>query len=246
MPKLEMMDGTQLEILEVFGLDSVDIRPLDPKELERFDKGWDRLTSIFDTPGRQSYFDQVDKNTALVAAMAYKKFSGKEFQGVNPKTGFGFRWAMPDDVFSQAGDVLYDHNWATAGRRNWMAGVAVDVGTYEAATYEVLRDVALQDHWTMLMYGIKCDHPSPKVKAFYMDINHDDMPIQHIEPNIRNSEHHLHKFGVAYYIPPNTPFKTGLLFETGALGQDAVRPVALTFITSTRALDLTINRPVAV
>lgn len=220
---------------------------LNEKEKKVFDRAWEFLSVEWTTRGPIKVWGEREKKWALQSVQAYKaaETTHPEFQGLNPTTGFGMRRPLPEDLFG-ATTVIWDHNWSTAGRRSWMGGgAAIDAGTYDASSRLRLTDTA-NIHWAFSFWGVRSLHPSPKVQSVLIDLEDRGMAQQSVEHELRWSELRRAPFDRVYMIRYNMSFRTGVVVQTGQLGNDTLVPDGIVILEQQRAKATTLTRGTSV
>lgn len=221
-------------------------------ELTRFEEYWYSVTQLLNKEGYSPVFTDVDKQALLQVLQAYKRDheGSPEFMGANPKTGFGVRLNLPEDVGSRTAALgtnatalqSWEVTWGTAGDRNWLSDNIPDNGTFAAAGTVQLRDDA-QVKWAWIFFGIASMHPSPKAKSILLEIDTFPQVRQHCEFHLRQTDMKIFKFQHPFYFPITTSYKIGL--EIRNTGAEVVFPLGFAIIDKTRALQVAVKGPIA-
>lgn len=240
------------EIVSTDPIGSEQFGTFDAEEQAVFEDAWDVLTKIHNRALFEHLFTDRHKTTLFNLAKVAKRtvFADAKFEGTDPVGGFGMRWVLPEDVFSQAADIVWDNTWtagaaATRFMRNYIGSNAVDTTTFQADGSIILQDTQV-DKWAIALWGVIDQDASGRIHGVMLSLNDRERAFQDIELQMRNSEEALADFGRFYWVPPTTRFKFGVQVKTGFGGAASLKPVGIAFISARRATQLaTATRPVA-
>jgi hypothetical protein len=259
-PEHDYMDviGDYIPLISGSDVKADDRSPLSTQELNAFNATFEHIARGCNRQAGMRLVTRKHYDLArFTAEVVKKRFGDLPFTG-DGTGGFGMRAIVPEDVFGNANDVIWElanglvaTNWtigaaATHYSRNDQGFALRDTLTGNAGTTAICRD-ANNDMWYVLQWGLVDEMATGLPHGYWYYLNNRIRAFKDIKLQMANTEHSYAELGYGVLYEPTVPFKSALQVKPidGALGARvaqiiSMRPVGVSFTTQRRALPDTV------
>lgn len=246
--------NNKVPILSSEPLGEKDLAGFDNDEIEAFDARFEAIFKWVNTDGVAPIATKAHHDELLHLAEVQKKvYGGVTFTG-DGSSGWGMRDIVPEDVFGNAADTVWElgngttvANWtcgvpATRWARNDMGLALRNTLTFAAGTAAVTQDAA-QDKWAVAYFGMADLASSGNIQGHAIALNRKPREFFEFTNQMQLSNVTYADLGKICYFNHMHPFNSGAIVKPATVATTvalatvtALRPVGVTFLSQRRAV----------